>query len=105
MIDFILNPTAGDGRSLSRWGCIEPVLNAAGVRIKLHTTAAPGHATEIAAQIRHQPGKIVVAVGGDGTVHEVASALRGTQMVLGIIPTGNGNDYARAHGIHAILDH
>jgi YegS/Rv2252/BmrU family lipid kinase len=42
---------------------------------------------------------VVYAVGGDGTVHEVAKRLIGTQMALGILPTGSGNGFARHIGI------
>ena len=42
---------------------------------------------------------LIVAVGGDGTVHEVASALRGSDIPLGILPLGSGNDYAITQGI------
>ena len=48
---------------------------------------------------RNSSSCTVVSVGGDGTMNEVASGLRGSSMTLGIIPMGSGNDYARAHGI------
>ena len=41
----------------------------------------------------------MVAVGGDGTVHEVANGIRGSDMRLGVIPMGNGDDFARSIGI------
>jgi diacylglycerol kinase (ATP) len=58
-------------------------------------TEGPGHATVLAREaVRSGCGR-VVAVGGDGTVNEVAQALRDTSAVLGIVPTGSGNGLAR----------
>lgn len=58
-------------------------------------TSHPGHATELAAEAVADGVDIVVAVGGDGTVNEVARALVGTDTALGIIPCGSGNGLAR----------
>ena len=63
-------------------------------------TNSVGHASEIAWELRQQNVEgPIVAVGGDGTVHEVASALRGSDIPLGILPFGSGNDYAITQGI------
>jgi diacylglycerol kinase family enzyme len=98
-IACILNPNARDGLSLRQWERFEPALREAGFEVDLHRTEAPGHAMDIAQGLVGEEHDVVVAVGGDGTVHEVASGLRGSQKVLGILPMGSGNDYARAHGI------
>ena len=98
-IACVLNPKARDGLSSRQWGKFEPALIEAGFEIELHNTEYPGHATEISHGLSSGNYEMVVAVGGDGTVHEVASGLRGSGMTLGILPIGTGNDYARAHGI------
>lgn len=58
-------------------------------------TTHPGHATEMAHQAVQDHADIVVAVGGDGTVNEVARSLVNTPTALGIIPCGSGNGLAR----------
>jgi len=95
----ILNPNARDGLSVKQWDQFEPALRQAGFDIDLHRTQAPGHAMDIAEGLCEGDHDLVVAIGGDGTVHEVASGLRGSSKVMGILPMGTGNDYARAHGI------
>jgi YegS/Rv2252/BmrU family lipid kinase len=62
-------------------------------------TTAPGHATELARQAVADGADAVLAVGGDGTVNEVARGLLGTGVPLGIVPVGSGNGLARALGI------
>ena len=62
---------------------------------ELHLTEGPGHATVLARAALQSGCHRIVAVGGDGTVNEVAQALRHTPGVLGIVPTGSGNGLAR----------
>lgn len=98
-IFLIINKFAGNGKNRSQK--IEKAiswlqLNAG--KVEFEYTNHPGHATELAAEVA---GKfdIVVAVGGDGTVNEVALGLIGTSTPLGIIPKGSGNGLARDLGI------
>lgn len=58
-------------------------------------TERPGHASELAAEARDNHADIVVAVGGDGTVNEVARSLVHSDSALGILPCGSGNGLAR----------
>ncbi len=62
-----------------------------------HATEGPGDAGRIAGGLPN--GALVVAVGGDGTVHEVAAACVGTKKVMGVLPAGSGNDYVKALGL------
>lgn len=62
-------------------------------------TEYKGHATELASHYASLGFDAVVAVGGDGTVNEVASGLRDTQTALGILPIGSGNGFARHLGL------
>ena len=104
-IHAIVNPAGRDGSVGKRWPKILAQMEAAGLKVEATMTERVNHAAEIAWNLRglyaDQPSDerpLVVAVGGDGTVHEVASGLRGGNLVLGIIPHGTGNDYARGHG-------
>lgn len=87
----VLNPASGRGRHLRK--AIERAL--ASGRGELVLTDAPGAAERIAARAAGE-GRGVVAVGGDGTIAEVANGIlaSGASVPLGIIPAGNGNDYA-----------
>ncbi|MBQ2067326.1 MAG: diacylglycerol kinase family lipid kinase [Paludibacteraceae bacterium] len=58
-------------------------------------TEYAGHATELAYQYARMGFDAVVAVGGDGTVNEVARGLKGTKTAMGVIPMGSGNGFAR----------
>ncbi|MDP6906739.1 MAG: diacylglycerol kinase family protein [Candidatus Thalassarchaeaceae archaeon] len=99
-IACIVNPAGRDGTVRKRWPAILELIEAEGLDCEIHWTERTGHASEIAFSLRNREDlDLVVAVGGDGTMNEVASGLRGSDMTLGIIPMGSGNDYARAHGI------
>ncbi len=62
----------------------------------VYLTRAPGHATELAREAVDAGAEVVLAVGGDGTVNEVALGLLGSESALGIVPAGSGNGLARA---------
>jgi diacylglycerol kinase (ATP) len=74
-------------------------LKSLGHAVTTHTTERPGHATELAGAAVAAGCEVVAAVGGDGTVNEVAAALLGTGVDLALIPAGTGNDLMRALGI------
>lgn len=65
-------------------------------------TEAPNHGTELAARAARDGVERVVVVGGDGTVHEVANGLlaQGSDAVLGVVPIGSGNDFAKLVGVY-----
>lgn len=88
---FIVNPIAGGGRALKAIPNIEKQCKENNATYQIIRTEHPLHATELSSQYSGKD-KIVVAVGGDGTVNEVMSGLIGSEAVLGIFPTGSGND-------------
>ena len=94
---LVLNPAAGRGRAVVRRGGITAYLEGRGIGVEWHATRGPGDACRIVAGLPDEA--LVVAVGGDGTVHEVAAACAGTGRVMGVLPVGSGNDYVKALGV------
>jgi YegS/Rv2252/BmrU family lipid kinase len=70
--------------------------------VEVVLTARPGHATELARQAALAGAERVIAVGGDGAVHEVANGLlqAGSPALLGVVPVGSGNDFAKLAGVY-----
>ena len=92
---FIVNPISGRSSKESIVGAIAGSVDMDRYEVTIRFTAAPGHATTLASEAVQSGQQLVVAVGGDGTVNEVARALVGTDAALGIIPCGSGNGLAR----------
>jgi YegS/Rv2252/BmrU family lipid kinase len=92
---FIFNPTSGRSHHTA---LILPVLkqfiSARALDAELVCTEGPGHATEIARDAVADGCMRIVAVGGDGTVNEVAQALIHTPAAIGLVPCGSGNGLA-----------
>jgi diacylglycerol kinase (ATP) len=98
---LVLNPVADRGRAGGRRWVVSRFLHEHGVAAIWHVTRGPGHAGRIVGGL--SGGSLVVAMGGDGTVHEVAAACVGRDLVLGVLPVGSGNDYVKALGVGADL--
>jgi YegS/Rv2252/BmrU family lipid kinase len=100
----IVNPMASGGVTRIKWPYIRRLLDKAGLKYDHEFTEAPNHATELARGAVSQGYRQVIAVGGDGTIHEVVNGLVDTsgesEAVLGIISAGTGNDFARSIGAH-----
>lgn len=94
---FIVNPVSGSGRAMAEFETVKPLIDARDVPYEVVYTQRPGHAAELAADAVGGFTRIV-AVGGDGTVKEVASALAYKDVALGVLPFGTGNDLARTVG-------
>jgi len=97
---FIFNPRSGHNArnpyllEHARQFVAEHSLNA-----EVVLTERPRHATELAQRAIDDGCELVVAIGGDGTMNEVACALVGTETALGLIPCGSGNGLGRHLGI------
>lgn len=102
-IAFILNPAAQGGRARRMWPKLDAAAQALGLEYSVSQTLEPRDGERLAVGLRERADR-VVAVGGDGTVQEVASGLAGTDTPFGVVPIGTGNDFANAIGMPRPLD-
>lgn len=93
---FVVNKISGNGKGLKVWKKVEKLLQEKQVNYQVRFTERPKHAVEIVKEFSSKACNAVVAVGGDGTIHDVANGLIHSNIPLGIIPAGSGNDLARA---------
>jgi len=96
---FIINKFSGGGYRPEVEGRIIEQCKEFNIESTIEFTQSPGHATELAKSAVNQKLDYVFAVGGDGTVNEVAQGLIGSQVAMGILPKGSGNGLARHLGI------
>lgn len=101
---FIINPNSGTDRVKNIRAALEARLDLGKYRYEIATTTHAGHGTEIAREAAKNGAHAVVAVGGDGSVADVAKGLYGTETALGILPKGSGNGLARSLGIPLRLE-
>jgi len=95
---IIANPAAGTHRSRHIAAQVVELLGQRKVEFDLEFTTAPKHAAEIALR-SCKDFEAIVAIGGDGTIHEIAGAMLDCDIPLGIIPAGSGNDLIKSLGI------
>ncbi len=93
-IRIIANPFSGNKDGSKIRNVVDRYLEKSLFDYEICLTAYPGHATELSAQAAAASYFAVIAVGGDGTINEVASVLKGTKTALGIVPMGSGNGFA-----------
>lgn len=92
---FISNPISGTKDKTAIYHYIEKKIDRERYDYTLRETQYAGHAVELATQAARDGIDIAVAIGGDGTVNEVASGLVHTDTALGLIPCGSGNGLTR----------
>jgi len=95
MIHIVVNPIAGNGRTKAALPEIERALSDLGLTYALHYTEYVRHAVELIRALIAEGAERIIAVGGDGTIREAAQACAGTSAILGLIPAGTGNDFAK----------
>lgn len=94
-IIFIVNPISGTQSKELILGLLDEKIDKQKYSWRVVYTERAGHAIEIAAQAAQEKVDMVVAIGGDGTINEIARSLVHTDTALGIIPCGSGNGLAR----------
>jgi len=95
----IVNPYAGKGKTEKLWPSIYKNLQKIGKEINFEFTQSKGHAKELARQATNSNYRGIITIGGDGTINEVINGIVGTNLPLGIIPTGSGNDLCKTLNI------
>lgn len=99
-IVFIVNPKAGiTPKSKLIIELLAGNLLPSRFKASVLFTEYPGHATQLARNSMDQGADVIVAAGGDGTINEVAEAMQGSKIPMGILPSGSGNGLARCLGI------
>lgn len=103
----IANPKAGKNKVLEEWHLIDSALKGAGVEFDSVFSKSKYHSIELAVKAVRDGYRNIIAVGGDGTIHEVVNGIFLQKEVptddirLGVIPAGSGNDWVKMYGIPA----
>lgn len=102
---IIANPVAGSGAVQRRWPLIEKTLQELGFDYTVQFTRERGHAIRLVEDAVLRGGRYFLAVGGDGTNHEVVNGIfqqnfvDPRELTYALLPVGTGNDWAREYGI------
>lgn len=98
-LHIIWNPVAGNGAAVRACAEVCAALDSRGIPFSIAKSAYPGHAVELTKTAIAEGCERLIILGGDGTVREVAASLCHTQIPMGIVPCGTGNDISRPLGI------
>jgi diacylglycerol kinase (ATP) len=98
-IFYLVNPISGTAKKEGIKKMVERETTAQGIPFEIGTTNADGDYDFLKDKITREHFTDIVIIGGDGTVNQVTSALRGTKIRFGIIPVGSGNGLARSANI------
>ncbi|MGZ8687401.1 MAG: diacylglycerol/lipid kinase family protein [Gaiellaceae bacterium] len=103
---FLVNPASANGSTGRRWPEIAHRAQAAGLEGDAHFSERPGHLGELAREQALAGVELLVVVGGDGSVNEVANGLAGLTRTpeIAIVPRGTGWDFVRTFGIPNDVD-
>jgi diacylglycerol kinase (ATP) len=93
---FLVNPASGNGATGKRWPKLRERAAELGLEGEQVLSEFPGHLAQAA---KDSPGSLLVVIGGDGTVNEVANGVAGTEAELAVLPCGTGQDFGRTHGL------
>jgi YegS/Rv2252/BmrU family lipid kinase len=101
---FLVNPASGDGATGKRWPELAHRASLLGLSGETLLSERPGHLIELAGRAVDGGARLVVAVGGDGTLNEVVNGIAGRDVELATIPLGTGMDFVRTYGIPTKFD-
>lgn len=114
---FIVNPRAGSGKTMSEWVPAEKKLTRLGIPFVTEFTDHKRHATSLAYEAAESGYRKIMAVGGDGSLHEVFNGLMKwcaehsaspSEFYMGVVPIGSGNDWIKSlnvpHDTSAVID-
>ena len=99
MLDIIVNPVSGHGAGAETLSIIENHLKIKNIKYRIHHLHAAGEAKKLTARICSEDGTVIVAIGGDGTFHEVINGMDFEKARIGFVPAGRGNDFAEGAGL------
>jgi YegS/Rv2252/BmrU family lipid kinase len=101
----VVNPASGGGASRRRGPALARELERRGLRFRAAETESPGHAVLLVRDAVESGARRLLAIGGDGTFHELVNGLHAqdrvppAEVVAAVAPRGSGNDWARTHGM------
>ncbi|NLW56780.1 MAG: diacylglycerol kinase family lipid kinase [Firmicutes bacterium] len=98
-VKVIMNPVAGRGKAQKVKPLLLETLRGYGCDFHFEETERPHHATEIAQKSVKSGFDLIMVAGGDGTINQVVNGMAGSNIPLGIIACGTGNDFAAALGM------
>jgi len=98
---FLVNPASGNGATGKRWPKLRKRAAELGLEGEQVLSEFPGHLAQAA---KDSPGSLLVVIGGDGTVNEVANGVAGTEAELAVLPCGTGQDFGRTHRLPTGFD-
>lgn len=101
----VVNPASGGGAARRRWPLLARELERRGLKFRAEESRFPGHAVVLAREAVESGARRLLAIGGDGTFHELVNGLQQqdrmppAEIVAAAVPGGSGNDWARTHGV------
>jgi YegS/Rv2252/BmrU family lipid kinase len=106
----IINPTSGNGLGQKKWPIIKSLLEAHHFVFEFAFTEHPKHSIELVHQNLKRNIKNFICIGGDGTIHNIVNGImlqknvKSTEIHVGVIPIGTGNDWVKTHKIPKDFD-
>jgi YegS/Rv2252/BmrU family lipid kinase len=97
---FLVNPASSNGSTGKRWPELAHRAAQLGLEGEALLSERPGQLTELAREAAAN-GRLLIVVGGDGTLNEVVNGVAGTGAVVAVLPNGTGQDFGRTYGIPA----